>query len=614
MLWMAGLSVLPLLVVGISTAALARREMGRQLEAALRARAQNFGGLVQSSVFEPLARDNVLRLWLRNPALRAKGCGDFLAAQVRRSRILLGAAILDRSGATLCASEPALAARSVPASSPWFATALEGILSSSGVSSSLRETMGLEVALAVTRADSAMAVLVASYRWDTLAQLIEEAAGQGRLTEDVGLQIVGPEGEILFDSAKTGARSTAALPSERNGVREAGGFVEAWSRNDLSPTDPGASLSYVARLPAAVAYAPANSLVRRLTLAIFGAAALAVIAAWFLSRRVVRPVTQLSMVVERIVREGDLTQKIEVRSTDEVGKLAAAFAEMVEKLRSIPRSLEKSVQLLADAMQRFIGSAEQQRESITRQAAALQQTTVTAQELRQTSAMAAEKARVILEAVSRADQVGESGEAAAAAGVKELAQIQQHVETISGKMAQLGESVQRIAGITGTVKDLADQSNMLALNAAIEAVRSGEAGRGFAVVAREIRSLADQSIQATSRVRENLDSIRHEVRQAVSVAEEGSRGVSAGINRVRGSGDSLRELSSIARESAAAVRQIAAAVSQQDAGIDQLFSTVRELSGRMSEIEKVLETSEESVSALNEVSQRIAGIVRGYRV
>ncbi|HKB75210.1 MAG TPA: hypothetical protein VKC58_01350 [Myxococcales bacterium] len=55
-------------------------------------------------------------------------------------------------------------------------------------------------------------------------------------------------------------------------------------------------------------------------------------------------------------------------------------------------------------------------------------------------------------------------------------------------------------------------------------------------------------------------------------------------------------------------------MSQQDAGIDQLFSTVRELSGRMSEIEKVLETSEESVSALNEVSQRIAGIVRGYRV
>ena len=101
---------------------------------------------------------------------------------------------------------------------------------------------------------------------------------------------------------------------------------------------------------------------------------------------------------------------------------------------------------------------------------------------------------------------------------------------------------------------------------------------------------------------------------AARVLEHGAPPRHAGINRVRGSGDSLRELSSIARESAAAVRQIAAAVSQQDAGIDQLFSTVRELSGRMSEIEKVLETPEESVSALNEVSQRIAGIVRGYRV
>jgi methyl-accepting chemotaxis protein len=614
MLWMAGLSVLPLVVVGISTATLARVEMRRQLEAALRARAQNFGGLVQSSVFEPLARDNVLRLWLRNPRLRRKDCSDFLAAEVRRSHILLGAAILDRGGATICASEPALVSRSVPASSPWFATALEGTLSSSGVSSALRESMGLELALGATAPGPATAVMVASYRWDTLAQLIDEAAGQGRLTEDIGLQIVGLDGQILFDSGKTGARSTAVLSPASNGVREAGGFVEAWSVNDLSPTDPGATLSYVARLPAALAYAPANSLVRRLLLAILGAAVLAVIAAWFLSRRVVRPVTQLSTVVERIVREGDLTQKIEVRSRDEVGKLAASFAEMVEKLRTIPRSLEESVQLLAEAMRRFNASVKHQRESVTRHAAALQEATVTAQQLRQTSVVAAEKAQVILQAVSRADQVGESGEAAAAAGVKELALIQQHVDTISGKMAQLGESAQRIAGITDTVKDLADQSNMLALNAAIEAVRSGEAGRGFAVVAREIRSLADQSIQATKGVRENLDGMRREVQQAVSVAEEGSRGVSAGINRVRGSGDSLRELSSLARESAAAVRQIAAAVSQQNAGIDQLFSAVHELSGRMADIEKVLETSEESVSALNEVSQRIAGIVRGYRV
>jgi len=340
----------------------------------------------------------------------------------------------------------------------------------------------------------------------------------------------------------------------------------------------------------------------------------AALAAWLLSRTLVRPLNALGDAVERIVREGDLTQQIDISGNDEIGRLAASFAALVEKLREVPRSLRESVEALSEQVRRLDRAAREQNERVARQAAALQEAQVTAQEIRQTSLMAAEKAHAVLGAAQRADEVGRSGENALTQSLNELEEILSHVDAISRTMTELGESKARIAGITGVVKDLADQSNMLALNAAIEAVRSGEHGRGFAVVAREIRSLADQSIKATQRVRENLEGIRLNAARAVSITEQGSRGIAANLTRVRGSGESLRELGTIARGNAHAVREIAAAVGQQNAGIDQVFSAVRDLSSSMTDLVQLIEQSADSVRELGSVSARIGGIVSKFRI
>ena len=622
-LWGLVASVLPLLALGAAMSLLAGREMRRQLDAALGFRAENFAGLAQSSVFDSLSRNSPLQGWLENGDFTGRidpaRCAPALEAIVKRSRIFLGVALLDGRGQVQCASLPALASSPPAAGLPWFKGALDGTLTSAGVVTFPGVgARALVLALGGIGRDGAARVLVAYYRWDTVAQLIDEAVTQARLGSYLGhpleLQIAAGN-ELVYDSDKT-AQDQAAAPAvdARAGVKDEGSAVVAWARNDIAPTDPGGNLTYLCRLPSAVAYAPVATLLRALAIALIAAAGFSSLGSWLVARRVVQPVERLSGVVERIVREGDLTQEIEVSGNDELGKLAGAFREMVSKLREVPLKLGESVQLLGDAMTRLNDSANQQRDSVTRQAAALQQTQVTAQEIRQTSALAAQKAQAVLQEVERAESVGQAGEAAADKGAEELSRISQHVEVLSGKMTQLGESTRRIAGITETVKDLADQSNMLALNAAIEAVRSGEHGRGFAVVAREIRSLADQSIQATHQVRENLDNIRAEVQQAVAVAEQGSQGVIAGLERVRGSGASLRELSAITRRNTEAVRQIAAAVSQQNAGVDQVFSAVRELSEQMDEIVKMLDSTAQAVEALNDVSGRIARIVGGFRV
>jgi methyl-accepting chemotaxis protein len=163
------------------------------------------------------------------------------------------------------------------------------------------------------------------------------------------------------------------------------------------------------------------------------------------------------------------------------------------------------------------------------------------------------------------------------------------------------------------VKELADRSNMLALNAAIEAVRSGEHGKGFSVVAREIRSLADQSIEATVRVREILDSVGRAVAETVNITQVNAERMQGGLEQVSATGESLRELSALIRHNASAVKEIVAAVSQQDLGITQIFLAVSELSKMMEDTEKELDATKNAAVMLDDVSRKLTNVVTRYR-
>ena len=340
---------------------------------------------------------------------------------------------------------------------------------------------------------------------------------------------------------------------------------------------------------------------------------IAALASFWMVGRFVRPLRTLTLAASRIV-EGDLSQAVEVTSNDELGELAAAFSQMVTSLKDVLRALQEAVQHLSDAGRELEASTGEQSQTVTAQATALQEMHVTAQEIKQTSVLAAEKAETVLKLTEKADVVSVSGEAAIERSLTGLTDIRSQVDEIAQKIAQLAERTQQIGGITQSVKDLADQSNMLALNAAIEAVRSGEHGKGFAVVAREIRSLADQSIQATNRVREILEDISSAIRMTVAITERGSQKIEGGLLQVKASGENLRELSIIVKDNSSAVRQIAAAVSQQNAGIKQIFSAVTDQTRMMDETMKRIETTTHAAVVLRELSLRVSDVVKRFRV
>ena len=327
-------------------------------------------------------------------------------------------------------------------------------------------------------------------------------------------------------------------------------------------------------------------------LSLFGAAVVAL----YMGRQIVRPLRSLTSAARRIV-DGDLTAPIFVTSDDEVGELSAAFQQMVARLKEVLSALQDSVKLLTEAGKELGTSTSEQSQTITRQATALQETQVTAQEIKQTSLLAAQKAEAVLKLTEKADQVSGSGEQALERSLSGLTDIRAQVDEIAQRIAQLSERTQQIGGITQTVKDLADQSNMLALNAAIEAVRSGEHGKGFAVVAREI-----------------LEDIGGAIRGAVAITEKGAQKIEGGLLQVKATGENLRELSNIVRDNSSAVRQIAAAVSQQNAGITQIFSAVTDQTRMMDETMRRLETTTQAAGTLRDLSDRVSEVLGGFRI
>jgi methyl-accepting chemotaxis protein len=300
--------------------------------------------------------------------------------------------------------------------------------------------------------------------------------------------------------------------------------------------------------------------------------------------------------------------------SDEVHLLGRALAVMLDALRETSTTLQESAALLGQSVTNLSSTADDQSKLIDFQADALQQTCVTAQEIKQTSTSAAERAQAVIAAAERADQIQRSGNASIGKTIDGLGALRDQVAQIAKHMSNLSERTIQIGRITETVKDLADQSNMLALNAAIEAVRSGEHGKGFSVVAREIRSLADQSIQATTSVREVLGDIQGAIREAVRSTENGSERMETGLSQVRSSGEDLRELSTIVAGNFAAARQIAATVGQQNIGIAQIFSAMGDLSKMMEDTQRRMDVSTRAIAVVKEVSERVLEVATRYRV
>ncbi|HJW24153.1 MAG TPA: methyl-accepting chemotaxis protein [Rhodocyclaceae bacterium] len=317
----------------------------------------------------------------------------------------------------------------------------------------------------------------------------------------------------------------------------------------------------------------------------------------------------------RQIADGDLTVELagDMGRTDEIGVLLESFGRMLVSLRDMTRQIGEVAEVLARSTVDILASATQVASASQETAAAVGQTVVTVEEVKRTAEMAAHKASLVSESTQRTAQISQTGRNSVEESIEAMERIQEQMEQVAESVVRLSEQGLAIGEIISTANELAEQSNMLSVNAAIEAAKVGELGKGFGVVAQEVKSLAEQSKQATAQVRGILGDIQKATAGAVMATEQGSKTVEAGVKLSAEAGSAIRALSQSMEEAVQAAAQIAASAQQQQAGMDQValaMQNIRDASAQNVASSRQTETAAEN---LHQLGLTLKELLRHYR-
>lgn len=311
-----------------------------------------------------------------------------------------------------------------------------------------------------------------------------------------------------------------------------------------------------------------------------------ILVAVLVSRAVLAPVKSCAHLLKDIAEgEGDLSQRLPVETTDELGQLAHYFNEFVEKLRNIIVQLTRNAHKVADSATELSTISTQTVQNVhhlSSKTASVSSATASMSDTIASVAQSMEETASNLSSVAAATEqmtatIGEiAGNTERARSVTENAASQ--VNRFAAVLEQLGEAAQEIGKVTETIAAISSQTNLLALNATIEAARAGEAGRGFAVVANEIKELAQKTATATQDIRDRIAGIQSASDDAVSDIGQ--------IVRVIGEANS-------------AVATIAAAIEEQSA-------VTRDVAQNIAQATHEVEGAKKQASAMSEAAQDIS--------
>lgn len=312
------------------------------------------------------------------------------------------------------------------------------------------------------------------------------------------------------------------------------------------------------------------------------------------------------------VADGDLTVNVPIRSAkDSLGK---GLSSMVLRLRAIISEIQSEVGVLSTSTQEIVSSVNQVSTGTAETAAAVTETTTTVEELKQTAHVSAEKAKDVLANAEETLKVVKNSEKTLQLTMDEMTQIQDKMRIISESIVKLSEHSMTIGQIINTVNNLAEQSNLLAVNAAIEAAKAGDQGKSFGVVAQEIRTLAEQSKEATFQVRAILNDIQNATGAAVLATEQGSKAVSKGVLQSSQLTDAIHTLSSSISRVAQAANQISISSQQQLIGVDQVTVAMTSINDASSQHVEHMRQIEIAISSLNDVTISLSGLVNQYKI
>ena len=309
--------------------------------------------------------------------------------------------------------------------------------------------------------------------------------------------------------------------------------------------------------------------------------------------------TSVNLLVERVdaglgataqvlaaMAETDLTQRVEGDFSGAFGKLQTDTNRVAERLGAVMSQLRDTSGLLKTATGEILSGATDLSDRTTKQAATIEETSATMEQLSSTVTHNADRARQASSVASTVTQTAEEGG-------KVMASANQAMERIISSSA-------KISNIIGLIDDIAFQTNLLALNASVEAARAGDAGKGFAVVAIEVRRLAQSAASASADVKTLIE-------QSGTEVQAGSRLVSEAVTK-------LEAILESARSSSQLMEAIAQESGEQASAIEQVGISVRTLDEMTQHNAALVEQTNAAIEQTEAQAAELDDIVAGFRI
>lgn len=342
-------------------------------------------------------------------------------------------------------------------------------------------------------------------------------------------------------------------------------------------------------------------------------AVLGIAVAVVLSRSMTRPIHRLRQGVE-IIERGDLSHRLGIKSTNEIGELAASFNRMAENLQTtIQRIREASLQISSSSEQ-IAATTRGQASASAQQAAAVNQTTATMNELATTAGQIAESTEQVARDATHTQKDTQDGVAAVTETVRKMEDIRQGTQASIEEIRTLGQRSQQIGQVMKIINNIADQTKLIAFNAALEAAAAGEAGRRFGVVATEVRRLAGNVTGATKGIKESIAETQAAVNGLIEASEKQDNRVDEGVDHTQMTATVLEKILDSAKSTAASAQQIALSTQQQRTAAEQTVEALREVAKGAKQVESGSHQTAQVVTDLLRLAEELKEAVEHFQV
>lgn len=292
-----------------------------------------------------------------------------------------------------------------------------------------------------------------------------------------------------------------------------------------------------------------------------------------------------------------------------LGSLATVLPLGIVRSRQIVNLIKQLVSRISTASHQIFSTLDEQERVASQQAASVNETTTTMDELEASSRQSAEQAKAAVAAAQQALVLTQGGTQAVGETLEGMFVLEQKVGAIAEQIVRLSEQANQIGSISQLVSDLANKTNMLALNSSVEAIRAGEHGKGFSVVANEIRKLADQSQKSAEKIGLLVSEIQSAINSTVMVTDEGTKTVAAGVQIAQKTDQAFTGVADAVNKVVLNNQQISLNLKQQVDAIQQVVQAMESINQGAKETAVGINQTKVGTQQLNETALNLQQIV-----